>query len=243
MLLNTEETYQNLQPFSSVEELNQNTKVVREKFGTLLTKSARNVLDVLHRYSCKFPGVCFLSKSKIANMLEISRRTVIRACALLEKLGIIKQHETKRATGDKRQSSNAIVFISFISKGDTPKSHTKKTPNNTQIINNTNDTEISEKSLKKNLVSNLPTPLQKALAPFFGLEDLYKFVGIIYKAKASVDRDIKLENYETDYYNSIIKVIRMYKLGKVRNFEALLYTAIKTTTRSIWHRTAFLGAL
>ena len=238
MLLNTKETYQKLQPFSSIEELNKNTKSIREQFGTLLTKSARNVLDVLHRYACKYPGVCFLSKTKIAEMIGISRRTVIRACDLLEKLGIIKQHVTKRADGDKRQSSNAIVFIKVISENVTAECHTINTPLNTKIINNTNDTKIAEQKrtslINKGLEIKLPKILQRALAIFFDGEQLYKLSGIVFKAKASIDKSIILEDYETDYYNAILSVINAYKRGKVFNFEGLLYHAIKATTHSIW---------
>ncbi|MFD1205696.1 helix-turn-helix domain-containing protein, partial [Sporosarcina contaminans] len=99
-LLNTETTYMSLQPFSSVDELNANTVAIREQFADQLTPSTREVLDVLHRYSCKFPGVCYLSKNKIAEMVGVSRRTVIRACKQLEDLGVIVQHELKRHNGD-----------------------------------------------------------------------------------------------------------------------------------------------
>lgn len=135
-LLNTETTYLSLQPFGNVEELNKNTVLIREQFADQLTPSTLAVLDVLHRYACKFPGVCYLSKSKIAEMVGVTRRTVIRACNLLETLGIIKQHELKRHNGDKRQSSNAIVFIAVEKENVTPECHTKEALANTQNLLN-----------------------------------------------------------------------------------------------------------
>lgn len=155
-MLNTVDTYMQLQPFQSVEELNQNTIEVRELFADQLTLSTKKVLDVLHRYACKYPGVCYLSKNKIAEMIGVTRRTVIRACKQLEDLGVIVQYELNRHNGDRRQSANAIVFVSVqvsdqTKKVDqendnvTPECHTKDTLTKTQkSFNNTRDTEKAD---------------------------------------------------------------------------------------------------
>lgn len=139
-LLNTEETYKSLQPFGNIEELNANTTEIRARFADQMTPSTYAVLDVLHRYASKYYGVSFRSKSKIALELGISRRTVIRACKTLEKLEVIEQYELKRHNGDRRQSSNAIVFVSVIeeeAKVDeinevTPECHSVDAPFNAQ---------------------------------------------------------------------------------------------------------------
>lgn len=260
-LLNTESTYQMLQPFTTIEQLNANTIAIRQQFGKQLTKATREVLDVLHRYASKYYGVCYLSKSKIANMLDISRRTVIRACELLESLGIIVQYELKRHNGDKRQSSNAIVFLSQIAAREafgqvdepmsdnmrinndvTPACHSINAPHKTpeKNINNTYDTGERAALIKNGLVSKLPKTLKYALAPFLDAEELYEMVGVVYKAKASVDRDIQIEDYEKEYYDTILKVTSSYKLGKVRDFAAVLYVAIKKLTRNIAFSNYFL---
>src|SRR5690606_10237490 len=49
-------------------------------------------------------------KNNIAEAVGRVRRTVIRVCQRLEALGIIKQYETKRDGGDRRQSTNVIVI-------------------------------------------------------------------------------------------------------------------------------------
>jgi len=165
ILLNTVETYRTLQPFQTIEQLNANTAEIRTQFGKELTRSTYRVLDVLARYSCKYYGVSYRSKSKIAAELGISRRTVITACNKLESLGVIVQHELKRHNGDKRQSSNAIVFVAIITtekevkKEDcTPEFHTKETPLNSNNINQSfHDTFQFEPSLYnrfKSLLSN-----------------------------------------------------------------------------------------
>lgn len=254
-LLNTESTYKMLAPFTSIEELNANTKAIRQQFGKQLTKATREVLDVLHRYASKYYGLCYLSKSKIADMLGISRRTVIRACDLLESLGIIIQYELMRHKGDKRQSSNAIVFLTQISARDasfrqanevmsdnmsvisdvTPECHAIDALSDTpqKDLNNTYDTGERAALIKNGLVSKLPKTLKYALAPFFDAEELYEMVGVIYKAKASVDRNIKIEDHEDTFRETILSVINAFKRGKTKSLPAVLYRAIQTTTHSI----------
>ncbi|MFD1926959.1 MarR family transcriptional regulator [Sporosarcina siberiensis] len=154
-LLNTVETYMSLQPFQTIEQLNANTAEIRKQYGDQLTRATYQVLDVLARYSCKYYGVSYRSKSKIATELGITRRTVINACNKLESLGVIVQHELRRHSGDRRQSSNAIVFVAIITiekeikKEDfTPKVHTKETPLNSNNINQSlHDTFASQQSL------------------------------------------------------------------------------------------------
>lgn len=256
-LLNTESTYALLQPFESIEQLNANTKKIRQQFGKQLTKATREVLDVLHRYASKYYGLCYLSKSKIADMLGISRRTVIRACDLLESLGIIVQYELMRHNGDKRQSSNAIVFLSQVSAREafvevnevvsdnmhsnsdvTPECHAKDALCDTpqKDLNNTYDTGERATLIKNGLVSKLPKTLKYALAPFFDAEELYEIVGVVYKAKASVDRDIKIEDHEETFRETILSVMNAFKRGKAKSLPAVLYRAIQTATSSIVYK-------
>lgn len=103
------DTYTNLSTFTELKEFNEAIRKHKELHQGELTKSAINILNLVQRYSTKHLGVSFLTKNRIASLLEISRRTVIRACQLLESLGIIKQYEMKRST-DMLQTSNAIVI-------------------------------------------------------------------------------------------------------------------------------------
>jgi len=247
-LLNTESTYKMLAPFTTIEQLNANTLAIRQQFGKLLTKATREVLDVLHRYASKYYGVCYLSKSKIADMLDISRRTVIRACELLESLGVIAQYELKRHNGDRRQSSNAIVFLTQIASREafvqtavvdvTPECHAKDALSDTpkKDLNNTYDTGEGAALIKKGLVSKLPKTLKYVLAPFFDAEELYEMVGVVYKAKASIDRNIQIEDHEDTFRETILSVINAFKRGKTKSFPAVLYRAIQTTTSSIVYK-------
>lgn len=263
-LLNTESTYKSLQPFQSVEELNENTILVRELYSDQLTPSTKEVLDVLQSYACKYPGVCFLSKSKIAEMVGITRRTVIRACKQLEDLGIINQHELMRHNGDKRQSSNAIVFLA-VHKGDdnnnvTPDCHAKEALTYTQLnSSNTLDTENQsfdkkevvkidivdnpkksmdevKEYLKRGLRDKMPAYLYDTLSPYFNLDELYQAYGALIRGKAYIDKSIQFETHEGLFTDAVLSVINAYKRGKVRNLFAVLYTAARDTTAQIYRQ-------
>ncbi|MBK3495339.1 hypothetical protein JFL43_10855 [Viridibacillus sp. YIM B01967] len=259
-LLNTSENYAKLQSFKSVEDLNAAVIQHRDLHAEILTPSTRNVLDVLARYSCVYPGVSYRAKSDIATELDINIRTVRRACNLLEDLGIIKQHSTKRHNGDKRQSTNAIVILAPSTDDENgnvlPECLPKEAPAKTSLrdINNTRDTENRElptsaavqdkgikeqerkeqeqSALKEGLLDKLPSPV-RVLAPFFNHNKLYSLAGVVYKAKASVDKSIVMEHQESKYRKALLSVMSAYKRGKVECLESVVYTAIKRVTRSI----------
>ncbi|MBJ8024951.1 helix-turn-helix domain-containing protein [Bacillus cereus] len=112
-ILASEETYENLASFQTLKELNDTVRAYKEQFADQLNKNQLAVLNHLQRHSAKYFGVSFKSKKKIAEVLHISRRTVIRVCQHLESLGIIKQLEMKRPS-DMRQTSNIIVIQPII---------------------------------------------------------------------------------------------------------------------------------
>jgi len=257
-LLNTELTYKTLQPFETIEQLNANVKAIRDQFAHELSTAAKKVLDVLNRYASKYYGVCYLSKNKIADMLGITRRTVIRVCNRLEELGVIAQYEMDR-TGNRGQTVNAIVFVTqivareaFVEETESPSDNVQEngnvtgdvtpleTPNNAKKIikDYTNDTEKAS-LIKKGLVTKLPKTLQRALAPFFDTDTLYELTGIVFKAKASVDREIRIEEYEQEYSEAILAAIHTFKRGKVANFAGYLYKSIVNVTTSLKRNTLF----
>ncbi|WP_391116019.1 helix-turn-helix domain-containing protein [Psychrobacillus sp. L3] len=251
-LLNIESTYKSLQSFSSIEEMNASIKQFKQQFQSELTKSTKEVLELISQYACKFVGVCYLSKSKIASTLSVSYKTVQRSCKRLEELGIFIQHTTKRATGDKRQSSNAIVIQAYqVGEVECPTIMSDQEAFSKTIkSNNTDDTkkadsyelDSKESLIKQGLVNKLPLTLQYALAPFFKTDELYTLVGTIYKAKASIDRTIQLDDYEDEYRQSILSVINAFRRGKVKNLSGLLYHAIKSATKTIWIKQRVMAA-
>jgi len=102
-------TYENLSAFESVSDLNEAIRHYKRLFADELNKTELAVLDLLAQHSCKYPGVSFLRKTKLGELIGKSRRTMVRVCKRLEALGIIRQYEMKR-TSDMQQTANAIVI-------------------------------------------------------------------------------------------------------------------------------------
>lgn len=248
----TPETLTELQTFNSVEEMDEAIKTYKQTHK--LTKTDRDILDAISRYACKYKGVCYLSKQKIAEAAGYkSRRTAIRACNRLEALGIIKQYETRRIKGDKRRSTNVIVINNVIvtenkqeqtAKVDnevqqvTSTSHDKETPAKAIKLNNTyKETAKGEPSndqvIKRGLRNAIPKPIYDALSPFFNGQGLYNVYGILLRAKAKIDRSIRLEEYGSRYIDAFYNVIRLYKAGRVTSLNGLLYVAWERLTAEI----------
>lgn len=224
-LSQSESTYKELQSFESVELMN--AAINEHKQAHDLTNTERQILDAISRYACKYEGVCYLSKQKIAEEAGFkSRRTAIRACLRLEKLGIIKQYETRRIKGDRRQSSNIIVI-----KPVTAESHAQEAPSKTIKSSNTyKDTEPREEKLsvdtiiKRGLRHAIPKSVYDALSPFFGGQELYDVYGILLRAKSAINRDIRIEDHASDFMDAFYNVVRLFKADKVRSLYGLLYT-------------------
>ena len=225
-----ETTLKQLQTFETVEQLNESIK--QHKQAHELTETDRNILDAISRYSCKYAGVCYLSKQKIAEDAGYkSRRTAIRACNRLEALGIIEQHETKRVKGDRRQSSNIIVI-----KEVTADSHAIETPYKTNSSNTCKDTEKPSEDtvIKRGLKNAIPSEIYEAMQPFFSGKEMYDSYGILLRAKASIDRSIMLEDYGSHYVDAFYNVIRLYKAAKVRkSLQGLLYASWERLTAEL----------
>ncbi len=207
--------------FKSVAELNEAIKQHRK--NNELTRTELAVLDVLAQYSCVEPGVSYLRKSKIGEAIGRSRRTVIRVCKRLESLGIIRQYKRMRETGDKRQTSNIIV-IQPIDKIDTCQNKPvtrDMSLQETPSINSKNNTLDNNGALKR----AVHAPIYDAMKPYFNDGELYQVIGILYRAKATVDKLITVEDYATEFIDAFKSVVRAYKLGKVRSLFGCLYKA------------------
>ncbi|MGX5632935.1 cytosolic protein [Bacillus thuringiensis] len=115
-----EESYHNLSVFTDVEELNKVVRTYRDVITTSVKRAdvqARliTLLDILKRHSCKYVGVSFLCKNSIADIMEISYKTVQRLMKKLVDLDMINQIAMKRKK-DMRQTSNAIIIQPIVEK-------------------------------------------------------------------------------------------------------------------------------
>jgi hypothetical protein len=217
--------------FKSIEELN--AAVAAHKRNHKLSKTEIAVLDVLARYSCKNIGKSWLAKSTIARLVGKSRRTVIRACNRLEALGIIRQYERRRETGDRRQTSNLIVIQSAAV---TPAMSRQEA--GSRNYKNKINTYATEAPTHGALKRSIPAELFSALKPYFNDRDMYKAIGVLYRAKASIDRSILVENHASDFIDGLQSAVFAYKRGKVRNLFGYLFRVWQSVTAEIARKRA-----
>jgi hypothetical protein len=217
--------------FETIEQLNETVRI--HKRNPELNETDRAVLDLLAQYSCKEIGKSWLAKGKIAELVSKSRRTIIRVCNKLEKLGIIRQYERRRETGDRRQTSNLIV----IQPADvTAECHTEETPQRNYKNTTYKETAFVPATALQN---SLPSAIYDAMSPYFNAYDLYKYYGILLRAKRSVSDDVLIEDnpqpFVTAFQNAILKL----KQGKIRNLANYLYRAWQSAAATIVRRRVF----
>ncbi|MES5847917.1 MULTISPECIES: helix-turn-helix domain-containing protein [unclassified Bacillus cereus group] len=115
-----EESFHNLSSFKEVEELNKTVRAYRDIIRISIKRTdvqskLITLLEILKRHSCKYVGVSFLCKNRIAEKMEVSYKTVQRLIMKLVDLGMIKQVAMKRKK-DMLQTANAIVINPIVEK-------------------------------------------------------------------------------------------------------------------------------
>lgn len=97
------ESYYNLSTFSNVEELNKAIRVYRDVIKTSIKRTdvQSKLIALLEIFKsvakfCKYIGVSFLCKNRIAEIMSVSYKTVQRLMTKLVTLRIIKQIAMKR---------------------------------------------------------------------------------------------------------------------------------------------------
>lgn len=96
------------QSFKSVEAMDNSLLHFVDCHGLRIGETALKILEFLSRHSLKVIGVSWLSTASLAEMADISDRTLQRILNRLEKLGIIKRLPTVRPDGG--QGINLIVI-------------------------------------------------------------------------------------------------------------------------------------
>ncbi|MFF2242107.1 helix-turn-helix domain-containing protein [Bacillus thuringiensis] len=114
----SEESFRNLSPFIELEELNKTIRTYRDNIRVSIKRTdvqskLITLLEILKRHSCKYVGVSFLCKNRIAKKMEVSYKTVQRLMKKLVDLEMIKQVAMKRKK-DMLQTSNAIIIQPIV---------------------------------------------------------------------------------------------------------------------------------
>lgn len=96
------------QSFESITQLNEAVRAFLYHHKAELSEGTVKVLKFIWRHSCKVLGVSFAKYDYIADGVEISKRTVIRAINMLEEYRIIKRVPTKKPNG--KRGVNLLVI-------------------------------------------------------------------------------------------------------------------------------------
>ncbi|MGG0655412.1 helix-turn-helix domain-containing protein [Rummeliibacillus pycnus] len=111
--------------FESVQEMDEHVECHIRKHFYNLTESDKVVLYKIASHALDYPGVCHLKAKTIAEVLDISLRTVFRCLKHLEELEIIQRIHTKKMNGIKGAN-----IISILTSHDTSSvSHQEKADN------------------------------------------------------------------------------------------------------------------
>ncbi|MEM5633403.1 helix-turn-helix domain-containing protein [Bacillus cereus] len=114
----SEESFRNLSTFIELEDLNKTIRTYRDNIRMSIKRTdvqskLITLLEILKRHSCKYVGVSFLCKNSIADIMEVSYKTVQRLMKKLVDLEMIKQVAMKRKK-DMLQTSNAIIIQPIV---------------------------------------------------------------------------------------------------------------------------------
>jgi Tfp pilus assembly ATPase PilU len=85
------------------------------------------------------------------------------------------------------------------------------------------------------LADVIPAQLFEAMTRYFGdAESVYRYYGVILRAKASVDKTLLIENDPAAFVKAWHNVVLAWKVGKIRkNFDVLLYAAMQRASHDV----------
>jgi hypothetical protein len=206
-------------------------------------ESVIEVLRFFGRSSLRVLGVSFAKYQTIADNIGVSKRTVIRAVKTLEAYGIIDKMPTlkKWAGRSKKRSVNVIRIMTrqnvTTEEADEANDGTVQAPNKHSEPSkyNHNNSYILETGLK----NAIPTPIYDALSPFYEAKDIQRLTGVVFRAKSSVHRDIRLEDHSEAFRVVVLDCIRRFKQGAIGKLDGYLYASLRKLFRRLSITEAF----
>ncbi|MED3649936.1 helix-turn-helix domain-containing protein [Heyndrickxia sporothermodurans] len=239
----------NYQSFNSTQELNDAiyTHIKRNTFE--LNETDRLTLKTIARYAVKFAGAAHLKAATLAELIAKSEKTARRVLNKLATLGIVKKVATTRKVNGGK-GANIIVIQppplndqSSMSSRQVDETLTESNAKPTKIENEPSDS-INLKNLtlldtaipSQALKDMLPSEIYSAMSPYFNAEELYKYYGVLLRAKRSINRNVIIEDNAEPYVTSFLNAILKTKQGKIRKLDDYLYRAWQKATEVIVRR-------
>jgi DNA-binding Lrp family transcriptional regulator len=231
------------QTFNSTQELNHNVKQHEKANHEELTASQREVLRFISRYSVKYAGASHLKTSTIAEGVDKSDRTVRRILGHLEALGIIERINTLRPKSG-GSGANIIVILPFkserLSDGEVSEKSRQTTVKAQDSANEPLHKRVKTSTLLETGLKNaIPTPIYDALSPFYEAKDIQRLTGVVFRAKSSVSKNLRLEDNVEAFRVTVMDVVRRFKGGSLRNMDSYLYVSLRKLFRKLLAQEVF----
>jgi DNA-binding Lrp family transcriptional regulator len=243
------------QTFNSKEELNAAIYAHIKRNSYDLNETDRKALKMIARYAVKFAGAAHLKASTIAQLIGKSEKTARRVVNKLVDLGIIRKVATMRkinggkganilqilpvedGNDQSTLSSREDARTRDIKRTETQKSTAEPSNSIKQLKNNTyKDTAFVPATALQN---SLPSAIYDAMSPYFNAADLYKYYGILLRAKRSVSNNVLIEDNPQPFVAAFQNAILKLKQGKIRNLANYLYRAWQSAAATIVRRRVF----
>jgi len=230
------------QTFENKQQLNESIYQHIKRNSYELNDTDRATLKAIARYAVKFAGAVHLKAATIAELIGKSEKTARRVIAKLAGLGILRKVPTTRKVNGGK-GANIIQILPFVQSSVSNREQAVKlTESKVGAAKSENEPSDSIKHLKNKtsldtasvvdeaLKDSLPSEIYTAMSRYFKAESIYKYYGILLRAKRSINRDIIIENdpepFVSAWHNAILKA----KQGKLRNLDNYLYRAWQSAT-------------
>ncbi|AUS14886.1 helix-turn-helix domain-containing protein [Bacillus velezensis] len=222
-----------------------------------LNDTDRQALKKIARYAVKFSGVAHLKAETLAELIGKSVKTARRALNKLATLGIVKKIATTRKINGGK-GANIIVILPVDDQSTMTNRGQAEKPTETTAEAPKTENEPSD-SIKRSKNQNnvldtatvpaealkgaLPDEIYNAMSRYFDAEDIYKYYGILLRAKASVDRTIRLEEHAAPFVEAWHATIMKAKSHEIRRFEDYLYAGFRKAAWTVKARLNCGGSL
>ncbi|ODB76087.1 helix-turn-helix domain-containing protein [Bacillus velezensis] len=225
-----------------------------------LNDTDRQALKKIARYAVKFSGAAHLKAETLAELIGKSVKTARRALNKLATLGIIKKIATTRKINGGK-GANIIVIMpaeaaddqSTMSNRGQAEKPTETTAEAPKTENEPSDS-IKRSKNQNNVLDTavipaealrgaLPDEIFNAMSRYFDADDIYKYYGILLRAKASVDRTIRLEEHAAPFVEAWHTTIMKAKSHEIRRFDDYLYAGFRKAAWTVKARLNRGGSL
>lgn len=242
------------QTFNSTRDLNTAIYEHIKRNSYDLNETDRVMLKTIARYAVKFAGAAHLKAATLATLVGKSEKTVRRVIAKLAELSIVKKVATLRKVNGGK-GANIIQILpagnsadSFLANDDqsptsTRQEASKPTDSKRESTRNENEpSNLIKRKIKENntlletptpanaLKNSLPKEIYDALSPYFNADGIYKYYGILLRAKRSINLDIVIEDNTEPFVVAFRNAVLKHKRGLLRNFDNYLYRAWQGAT-------------